>query len=100
MAGAAIVRSPTVFARRQNNAILEAERERITFMRLAGIVGHHEVAFEFPRQTVRLTHESIRREAFGTGAAFVLSQRAACGFCFYTFDDLLLRSMRNELPGG
>jgi len=79
---------------------LEVEGERITSLRLGGIVGHHEVIFGFPHQTVRLTHESIRREAFGTGAAFALSQLAACGIGFYTFDDLLLRIMRAELSVG
>lgn len=79
---------------------LDVEGERITSLRLGGIVGHHEVIFGFPHQTVRLTHESIRREAFGTGAAFALSQLATCGIGFYTFDDLLLRIMRAELSSG
>lgn len=78
---------------------LEVEGERITSLRLGGIVGHHEVIFGFPHQTVRLTHESIRREAFGTGAAFALSHLADCAKGFYTFDDLLLRLMRAELTG-
>jgi len=78
---------------------LEVNGERITSLRLGGIVGHHEVIFGFPHQTVRLTHESIRREAFGTGAAFALSQLAACGIGFYTFEDLLLRMMRTEMLG-
>jgi 4-hydroxy-tetrahydrodipicolinate reductase len=76
---------------------LEVDGERITSLRLGGIVGHHEVIFGFPHQTVRLTHESIRREAFGTGAAFALEQLAKCGNGFYTFDDLLLHLMRTEL---
>ncbi len=76
---------------------LEVGGERITSLRLGGIVGHHEVIFGFPHQTVRLTHESIRREAFGTGAAFALTQLADCENGFYTFDDLLLRLMREEL---
>ncbi len=76
---------------------LEVGGESITSLRLGGIVGHHEVIFGFPHQTVRLTHESIRREAFGTGAAFALKQLANCGNGFYTFDDLLLRLMRSEL---
>jgi len=76
---------------------LEVEGERITSLRLGGIVGHHEVIFGFPHQTVRLTHESIRREAFGTGAAFALSHLADCAKGFYTFDDLLLRLMHAEL---
>lgn len=76
---------------------LEVGGERITSLRLGGIVGHHEVIFGFPHQTVRLTHESIRREAFGTGAAFVLEQLASCDKGFYTFEDLMLRVMRAEL---
>ncbi len=76
---------------------LEVDGGRITSLRLGGIVGHHEVIFGFPHQTVRLTHDSIRREAFGTGAAFALTQLAECGNGFYTFDDLLLRLMRTEL---
>lgn len=78
---------------------LEVDGERITSLRLGGIVGHHEVIFGFPHQTVRLTHESIRREAFGTGAAFALTQLAECANGFYTFDDLLLRLMQTELLG-
>lgn len=78
---------------------LEVDGERITSLRLGGIVGHHEVIFGFPHQTVRLTHESIRREAFGTGAAFALEHLAVCDNGFYIFDDLLLRLMRAELAG-
>ncbi|MFA6489022.1 MAG: dihydrodipicolinate reductase C-terminal domain-containing protein, partial [Sideroxydans sp.] len=71
--------------------------ENITSLRLGGIVGHHEVIFGFPHQTVRLTHESIRREAFGTGAAFALTQLGQRDKGFYTFDDLLLQLIQNEL---
>ena len=71
--------------------------ERITSLRLGGIVGHHEVIFGFPHQTVRLSHDSIDRRAFGTGAAFALSQLALCGTGFYTFDDLLMKMVRSQL---
>ncbi|NOT18840.1 MAG: dihydrodipicolinate reductase [Sideroxydans sp.] len=76
---------------------LEVGGENITSLRLGGIVGHHEVIFGFPHQTVRLTHDSIRREAFGTGAAFALTQLAQCDKGFYTFDDLLLQLIQHEL---
>ncbi|MFA6904324.1 MAG: dihydrodipicolinate reductase C-terminal domain-containing protein, partial [Gallionellaceae bacterium] len=79
---------------------LDVDGERITSLRLGGIVGHHEVIFGFPHQTVRLTHDSIRREAFGTGAAFALEQLARCDKGFYSFDDMLLRMMRAELLEG
>jgi 4-hydroxy-tetrahydrodipicolinate reductase len=76
---------------------LSIEGNRITSLRLGGIVGHHEVIFGFPYQTVRLIHDSIKREAFGTGAAFALSQLATLDRGFYTFDDLLTRKVREQL---
>ncbi|MDZ7936856.1 MAG: dihydrodipicolinate reductase C-terminal domain-containing protein [Rhodoferax sp.] len=71
--------------------------EKITSMRLGGIVGHHEVIFGFPYQTVRLIHESIKREAFGTGVAFALGELAQCAPGYYAFEDLLMKRMRNQL---
>lgn len=76
---------------------LDIEDERITSLRLGGIVGVHEVIFGFPYQTVRITHESIRREAFGTGAAFALSELVKRENGFYSFDDLLMTMIRAQL---
>ncbi|GAB3359551.1 MULTISPECIES: 4-hydroxy-tetrahydrodipicolinate reductase [Giesbergeria] len=76
---------------------LHLEDDRITSLRLGGIVGHHEVVFGFPHQTVRLVHDSIRREAFGTGAAFALEELARCDKGFYSFDDLLMQKIRHQL---
>lgn len=76
---------------------IDVDEDRITSLRLGGIVGHHEVIFGFPYQTVRLVHDSIERRAFGTGAAFVLTELAQCGNGFYTFDDLMMRMVRKEL---
>jgi 4-hydroxy-tetrahydrodipicolinate reductase len=67
--------------------------EKITSLRLGGIIGHHEVIFGFPYQTVRLTHDSIKREAFGTGALFALQELAQCTAGSYTFDDLLMKKI-------
>jgi 4-hydroxy-tetrahydrodipicolinate reductase len=71
---------------------LGMEGSQVTSLRLGGIIGEHEVIFGFPHQTVRLSHSSIRREAFGTGAAFALSQLAACPIGFYTFEDLFMQA--------
>lgn len=76
---------------------LSVDNEHITSLRLGGIVGHHEVIFGFPHQTVRLIHNSIERKAFGTGAAFALSELATCENGLYTFDDLLMRKVRSQL---
>ncbi len=42
--------------------------ENVYSIRAGGILGRHEVIFGFPNQTVRLTHETIHRAAFGRGA--------------------------------
>ncbi len=76
---------------------LDLESEKITSLRLGGIVGHHEVIFGFPYQTVRLTHDSIKREAFGTGVAFALDELSLCDKGFYTFEDLLMKKVREQL---
>ena len=78
-------------------ATLSMEDEEITSLRLGGIVGQHEVIFGFPHQTVRLVHNSIRREAFGTGAAFAVEQLMGLGKGFYTFEKLLQRIVLEEL---
>jgi 4-hydroxy-tetrahydrodipicolinate reductase len=44
--------------------------QHVNSIRVGGIVGKHEVIFGLPFQTIRLTHESISRAAFGTGAIF------------------------------
>lgn len=44
--------------------------DHVNSIRVGGIVGKHEVIFGLPYQTLRLTHESISRSAFGTGAIF------------------------------
>ena len=76
---------------------LDLDHDRITSLRLGGIVGLHEVIFGVPHQTVRITHESIRREAFGTGAAFALGELSKQPYGFYTFDDLLMTMIREQL---
>lgn len=79
---------------------LELEEDRITSLRVGGIVGHHEVIFGFPHQTVRLIHDSIRREAFGTGAAFALQELCGHPPGLYSFDDLLTEKIQNRMLAG
>lgn len=76
---------------------LNVSDEHLTSMRLGGIVGHHEVIFGFPHQTVRLIHDSIDRKAFGTGAVFALRELMKNPTGFYTYEDLLLKIVRKQL---
>lgn len=77
---------------------LEINHEEVAALRLGGIVGQHEVIFGFPFQTLRLIHNSISREAFGTGALFAvraLAKQPKNGF--YTLDQLLMEQIQEEL---
>lgn len=60
-------------------------------------MGHHKVIFGIPYQTVRLIYNAIKREAFGTGAAFALAELLNQPTGFYTFDDLLMAHVRHAL---
>ena len=68
---------------------LDLEKEDINSVRAGGIVGKHEVVFGFPFQTVRLIHESISREAFGSGVIFVAENLADKGKGLFNFEDIL-----------
>lgn len=69
--------------------VLDVETESINSVRAGGIVGKHEVIFGFPYQTVRLVHESISREAFGSGALFVAENLKNKLIGLYNFEDIL-----------
>lgn len=68
---------------------LDVDEEDISSIRAGGIVGKHEVIFGFPAQTIRLTHESITREAFGNGALFVAENLTDKENGMYAFEDIL-----------
>ena len=69
---------------------LGKERDDVKSIRAGGIVGKHEVIFGFPYQVVRLSHESISREAFGNGAIFACKHLMEKPAGRYTMDELLL----------
>ncbi len=62
----------------------------IKSVRAGGIVGVHEILFGMPHQTIRLRHESVSREAFGTGALFVAERLEGKPPGLYKMEDLLL----------
>jgi len=64
--------------------------ESIKTIRAGGIIGRHEILIGFPYQTLRLTHESISREAFGNGVLFAAQHLIEKGKGFYTMEDLLI----------
>lgn len=68
---------------------LELEKGQINSIRVGGIVGKHEVIFGFPHQVVRISHESISREAFGNGVVFVAKNILEKDKGYYIFEDIL-----------
>lgn len=74
-------------------SVLGIDEAEIRSLRLGGIVGSHQVIFGFPYQTLRLSHESISREAFGTGALYAAKLLAEQEVGFYTYDQLLLSNL-------
>lgn len=69
---------------------LSLEDAAIKSVRAGGIIGRHEIIFGFPYQTVRLIHESIAREAFGSGALFAAKGLMERGKGLYTMEDLMV----------
>ncbi len=69
---------------------LDVPEEQIKSLRAGGIIGTHEILFGFPYQTVRLKHESISREAFGSGILFAIENIKNKPKGFYSMEDLLL----------
>lgn len=70
---------------------------QVNSIRLGGIVGRHEIIFGFPYQTIRLTHDSISRSAFGQGALYGLTQLKNKPPGFYTMDQLVQDGFSNVL---
>lgn len=69
---------------------LGVEDDEIKSIRAGGIIGSHEILFGLPNQTIRLRHESISREAFGSGAMFAAERLNGMPPGMYKMQDLLL----------
>lgn len=77
---------------------LKVEPEsHISSIRAGGIVGRHEVLFGLPNQTLRLTHESLNRGAFGRGAIAGAEWLMECPKGFYTMEQILAGRFRDAL---
>jgi len=69
---------------------LALPEESIKTIRAGGIIGRHEILIGFPYQTIRLTHDSISREAFGNGALFAAQHLGDKAKGLYSMEDLLI----------
>lgn len=64
-------------------------KRHVNSIRVGGVIGRHEVIFGLPNQIIRLTHESINRAAFGTGAIFAAKWLLGKNPGLYTMEEVL-----------
>ena len=77
---------------------LDLDNEKIHTIRVGGIVGKHEIVFGMPNQTIRLTHESINRAAFGQGAIFASKFLIGKPPGMYNMEYVISNMFRNNIP--
>lgn len=77
---------------------LGLSRERhVNSIRVGGVVGKHEVVFGLPHQTIRLTHNSISRSAFGQGAIYAAKWLMRKRKGIYTMEEAVKLSFARNL---
>jgi len=76
---------------------LDAE-EHINSIRVGAIVGRHEIIFGMPHQTIRLSHESLDRAAFGQGAIFAVKFLIGKPPGMYTMETIIAEMFRQNIP--
>lgn len=72
--------------------------EHLNSIRVGGIVGRHEIIFGMPNQTIRLSHESISRAAFGQGTIFAVKFLIGKPPGMYTMEIIIAEMFRENIP--
>ena len=75
-----------------------SDEKHINSIRVGGIVGRHEIIFGLPNQTIRLSHESISRAAFGQGAIFAAKALIGQPEGMYTMETIIAEMFRQNIP--
>ncbi len=70
--------------------------KQVNSIRIGGVVGKHEVIFGLPNQTIRLTHETNNRAAFGQGIIFGINYLAGKPKGIYTMDKIIKEKFTNS----
>lgn len=70
--------------------------KQVNSIRIGGIVGKHEVIFGLPNQTIRLTHETNNRAAFGQGIIFGIKYLTGMPVGMYTMDKIIKEKFANS----
>lgn len=70
--------------------------KQVNSIRIGGIVGKHEIIFGLPNQTIRLTHETNNRAAFGQGIIFGIKYLFGKPTGMYTMDKIIKEKFANS----
>jgi 4-hydroxy-tetrahydrodipicolinate reductase len=71
---------------------------KVNSIRVGGVVGRHEVIFGLPNQTIRLTHESLNRAAFGQGAIFAAKWLVGQQKGFFSMEQIVSEMFKHNIP--
>ncbi|MBL7720333.1 MAG: hypothetical protein JNL72_15960 [Flavipsychrobacter sp.] len=82
------------------NVLGLTHEKHINSIRIGGIVGKHEVIFGLPNQTIRLTHETNNRAAFGQGIIFGIKYLADKGPGLYSMDQIIKEKFVANIMAG
>lgn len=85
-------------AKRIANVLNLNVEEHLNSIRVGGIVGRHEIIFGMPNQTIRLSHESISRAAFGQGAIFAVNFLIGKPPGMYAMETIIAEMFRQNIP--
>ncbi|MDF2876232.1 MAG: Dihydrodipicolinate reductase, partial [Sporomusa sp.] len=85
-------------AQRIANVLSLNVEEHLNSIRVGGIVGRHEIIFGMPNQTIRLSHESISRAAFGQGSIFAVKFLIDQPPGMYTMETIIAEMFRQNIP--
>ncbi len=72
--------------------------QHVNSIRVGGVIGRHEIIFGMPNQTIRLSHESINRAAFGQGAIFAAKFLIGQPPGLYTMETIIAEMFRQNIP--
>lgn len=85
-------------AKKIANALELNVEEHLNSIRVGGIVGRHEIIFGLPNQTIRLSHDSISRGAFGQGAIFAVNFLIGQPPGMYSMETIIAEMFRRNIP--
>lgn len=85
-------------AKKIANALNLNVEKHLNSIRVGGIVGRHEIIFGLPNQTIRLSHDSINRAAFGQGAIFAVDFLIGKPPGMYSMETIIAEMFRRNIP--